>query len=194
MEKYNIIHADPPWNYRNKNTGGSMQSGAAAKYSTLTVEELCQLPVKLVADRNSVLFLWVTVPLLPEGLRVMEAWGYKYKTTLFWRKKMSLGMGFWFRGQVECLLFGIRGKVRAFRCQEPNFIQSQALKHSEKPEEFRELIERATSNSIEQPRKLELFGRQPREGWDVIGNDIDGRDIRDSLNDFLYPHSEEITQ
>ena len=159
-----------------------MKSGSSAKYPTLTVEELCALPIPDIADKNSVLFLWATVPLMPEAFEVMNAWKYKYKTMIFWRKIMSMGLGFWFRGQVEILMLGVRGKIKAFRCQEANFIQSKALKHSEKPEEFRQLIERATVN-IENPRRLEVFGRKQVDGWDVIGNDIDGRDIRGALKD-----------
>ena len=166
--KYQIIYADPPWSYRNKRTGGSMKSGAAAKYAILTTEQICQLPVKEIAGRNSVLFLWATVPLLPEAFEVMNAWGYKYKTMLTWRKIMSLGMGFWFRGQLEHLLLGVKGKVKAFRIQKPNFIQCKVGRHSEKPEEFRQLIEMTKL----QPR-LELFARQKTPGWDVWGNEVE---------------------
>ena len=157
-----------------------MKSGSSAKYPTLTVEELCALPIPDIADKNSVLFLWATVPLMPEAFEVVKAWKYKYKTSLFWRKTGRVGLGFWWRGEVELLLFGIRGKVKAFRCQEPNYIETRPTQHSSKPEEFRQLIERATAD-IENPKKVEIFGRRQAEGWDVIGNDIDGKDIRDVL-------------
>jgi len=169
--KYNIIYADPPWSYRNKNTGGSMKSGASAKYSTMTVEEICALPVQDIADRDSVLFLWVPVPLAEEGLIVLKAWGFKYKTKIFWRKIMSLGMGFWFRGQVEELLLGVKGKVKAFRCQRSNWIEAKVGKHSEKPREARELIELATFK-MPDPRRIELFARHTRPGWDAWGNEV----------------------
>ena len=81
---------------------------------------------------------------------------------------MSLGMGFWFRGQVEMLLLGIRGKVKAFRIQEANFVQAKAGKHSQKPDEFRTLIEKSNLT----PR-IELFARQKTEGWDVWGNEVE---------------------
>ena len=168
MKKYQIIYADPPWSYRNKKTGGSMKSGAGAKYPTLAVQEICELPIKDIADSNSVLFLWATVPLLPEAFEVMAAWGYKYKTMLTWRKIMSLGMGFWFRGQTEHLLLGVKGKVKAFRVQKPNFIQCKVGRHSQKPQEFRELIEMTGL----QPR-IELFAREKTDGWDVWGNEVD---------------------
>ncbi len=166
---YNVLMIDPPWSYRNKKTGGSMKSGAAAHYATLTTDEICALPVRDLADKKgSVLFLWGTVPMLPDAFRVMEAWGYKYKTMLTWRKVMSLGMGYWWRGQCEHLLFGIRGKVPAFRMQECNFIQSKAGKHSAKPVEFRELIDRAAAKGGLM-RKVELFAREAAPGWDRWG-------------------------
>lgn len=106
--RFNCLLADPPWSYRNKKTGGSMKSGAAAHYDTMTLEEICRLKVRNIAEKDSVLFLWATVPMLEEGLVVMRAWGYDYKTMLTWHKEGWLGMGFWFRGQTEHLLFGVR--------------------------------------------------------------------------------------
>lgn len=185
--KYNIIYADSPWAYRNTRTGGSLTSGSAQQYSTLSIQQLCDLPILPICEKNSVLFLWATVPLLPEALQVMNAWGFKYKTMITWRKIMSLGMGYWFRGQCEHLLFGVKGKVKAFRMQVPNFVQLKALKHSQKPEEFRQLIDQATMNMIPQ-MKLEVFARQKEcvstvNNWTYIGYDIDGKDIHDSLQE-----------
>lgn len=169
--KYDVIYADPAWSYRNKRTGGSMESGSDQKYNTMTLEEICALPVPDISAKDSVLFLWCTTPLKEYGLETMRAWGFKYKTTIYWRKIMSLGMGFWFRGQVEELLLGVRGKVKAFRLQEANFIQAKALRHSEKPEEFRQLIERATAKMPSQKR-LELFARKRADGWDSWGDEL----------------------
>lgn len=167
-KKYQIIYADPPWEYRNKKTGGSMKSGSASKYKTLSLDKICSLDIKSISHNNSVLFLWTTTPFLQGAFSVMNAWGFKYKTALYWRKIMSLGMGFWFRGQVEVLLMGVKGKVKAFRIQKTNFIQAKAQKHSQKPEEFRKLIEETKL----MPR-IELFAREPHEGWDVWGNEVD---------------------
>lgn len=169
-KKYQVIYADPPWAYRNKKTGGSMKSGSAAKYKTMTSEEVCAmgLRIKKIANPNSVLFLWVTTPLLPECLPVLKAWGYKYKTAIYWRKIMSLGMGFWFRGQIEICLLGVKGKIKAFRLQIPNFIQSKALKHSEKPREMRDIIEK-----INLKPRIELFARQKTKEWDVWGAEVE---------------------
>jgi N6-adenosine-specific RNA methylase IME4 len=83
--------------------------------------------MNIPAEKDSVCFLWITVPLLPDGFKVLEAWGYKYKTMITWRKIMSLGMGFWWRGQTEHLLFGIKGKIKAFRMQEKNIIEAHPI-------------------------------------------------------------------
>ena len=155
-----------------------MNSGSIAKYQTMSLDEICNLPISDIADKDSVLFLWVTCPMMEEGLQVMKAWGYKYKTKIYWRKIMSLGMGFWYRGQVEELWLGVKGKVKAFRIQKPNFIQSKARKHSQKLEEARQLIEMVDLN----PR-IELFAREKTPGWTSIGYDISGKDIREELRD-----------
>ena len=165
--EYKCILADPPWQYANKNTGGSMSSGAGNKYPTMPLDEICALPVHEIADTDSCLFLWATTPLLPEAFKVMEAWGFNYKTAIYWRKIMSMGLGFWFRGQVEVCLFGVRGKIKAFRCQSPNFIQTKVRKHSQKPDEMYGLIE-----SLGIDPKIELFARNRRQGWDTWGNQV----------------------
>lgn len=170
MKKYKIIYADPSWEYENKRTGGSLTSGAQSKYPTMSLEEIKRMDIKKIAHKDSVLFLWITVPLLPNGFEVLKSWGYQYKTSLFWRKIMSLGMGFWFRGQVEVLLIGIKGNVKAFRSQRPNFLQTKAKKHSEKPHEIYGLIEEI-SNKFDLNPKIELFVRNRREGWDSWGNE-----------------------
>lgn len=165
--KYRIIYADPPWHYRNKRTGGSLVSGAEAKYPVMGIAEIGKLPVSDIADDNSALFLWATTPMLQDAFYILNEWGFRYKTAIYWRKIMSLGMGYWFRGQVEVCLLGIRGKIKAFRIQKANFIQTKALRHSEKPVEMRQLIE---ATGLE-PR-IELFARQRVEGWDCWGNEV----------------------
>jgi len=165
--KYRTILADPPWQYRNKKTGGSMKSGSAFKYLTMSTKEICNLSViKEISAKDSVLFLWATIPMLQDAFKVMDSWGFVYKTSIIWRKIMSLGMGFWFRGQCEICLVGIKGKIKAFRCQKANFIQSKARKHSQKPEEFFNLIEPVISYPA-----IELFARERREKWDSWGNE-----------------------
>ena len=169
-KKYKIIYADPPWSYRNKKTGGSMKSGSIQKYNIMPLEEIKALPIRDIADKNSALFLWVTCPMQYEGMEVMTAWGYKYKTKIYWRKIMCLGMGFWFRGQVEECWLGVRGNMKAFRIQKANFIQTKVRKHSQKPDEVRGLIEMTGLNP-----KIELFAREETVGWDVWGNEVKDR-------------------
>ena len=143
-----------------------MTSGASTKYPTMELKDICEMDIEQISEKNSCLFLWATTPLLPEGFEVMKAWGFKYKTTIYWRKIMSLGLGYWFRGQVEPCLFGIKGKIKAFRCQKANFMQSRVRKHSQKPDEMYGLIE-----SLNLDPKIELFARSGRVGWDVWGNE-----------------------
>lgn len=168
-KRYQVIYADPPWSYSNKKTGHTIVSGAATHYPAMTVEAIKAVPVPDLVEKNAVLFLWAVNPLLPEAFEVMDAWGFSYKTTITWKKIMSLGMGFWWRGQTEFLLFGVRGKVKAFRMQEANIISLKVGRHSEKPHEFRQLIERAT---LHMPGKLEMFARSNWPGWDVFGNQV----------------------
>jgi N6-adenosine-specific RNA methylase IME4 len=186
-----VIYSDPPWSYENKSTGGSMKSGVENKYSTMTNEDIATMPIADITEKDCICFMWVTVPLLPEGLGTLKAWGFKYKTMLTWRKIMSMGMGYWFRGQTEHLIIGVKGNVKAFRQQKSNFYesevfeidqcyQSKAGKHSQKPHYFRELINKAVQVSFETPVKLELFARSREgffpdleyEGWDVYGNEV----------------------
>lgn len=181
-QKYKAILTDAPWQYSNTNTGGSWKSGAANKYCTLSIEELCALKVADIADKKgSVLFFWTTTPFLVDGsaTKVIQAWGFHPKTAIYWRKIMSLGMGYWFRGQIEVCIVAIRGNVKAFRCQKPNVIQSKVRAHSQKPEELWELIEPELDKYNLFPR-VELFCRGiPRPGWDGWGNECQ---ISTSLN------------
>lgn len=178
---YNVIYADPPWEYNNKKTGGgSMVSGSKNKYEVLSIKELCELPINLIADKNSILFLWATVPLLRQAFEVMDAWGFVYKTKITWHKTGRLGIGFWTRGEVEELLLGVKGKITPFRSSIRNHIEHKILKHSEKPEIFREIIEELTSKMVHR-RMIELFACHRIDGWKCIGKDIDGMNIKDAI-------------
>lgn len=173
MKQYDIIYADPAWPYDNEKTGGSMKSGAAQKYPTMSLDEICALPLRQLTHRASACFLWATVPMLPEAMMVLAAWGFKYKTAIVWHKVGRRGLGHWYRGEVELLLLGVRGPLRAFRMQESNHVEAPVLRHSEKPDVFRQKVERAADrNSL--PARLELFARVHPTGWDVWGNDIPG--------------------
>lgn len=163
MKTYQVIYADPPWSYKNKKPRGN----ALKQYDTLSLEEISSLQIP--SAENSVLFLWITVPLLPFGFSVMEAWGFKYKTMLTWVKLRQLGVGYYYRGQTEHLLFGTKGNIKSFRTRHRNVIATMPGKHSEKPEDFRKLIEQSTYHLH---NKLELFARKESAGWDVFGNEV----------------------
>lgn len=184
--KFRSLVADPPWLYRNKKTGGSMKSGADHKYETLSLDDLCKLPVKDIADEDAVLFLWVTTPLKYEIAQagLVEKWGFSYKTTIYWRKINKLGLGFNFRGAVEECWMCTRGKIKPWRTSHPNIIQSQPRKHSQKPDEFFEMIEPSINEYGLTPR-LEMFSRTKRPGWVAIGNGVTGNDIRKDLKKLI---------
>lgn len=152
--------------------GRNGNAGAISHYNTIPLEEIKKLPIQKISDKDSVCFLWAVTPQLPEAFDVLKSWGFKYKTTITWHKTDPLynraGLGYWFRGYTEHLLFGVKGKVKAFKCQKPNVFYYPIIGHSVKPDIFRRLIEVATKNR--KPR-IELFARRPTEGWDVWGND-----------------------
>lgn len=179
-----VLLADPPWRFDNRNTGGSLTSGAEAKYQTMGLDELLALPVPSVLAGNAAGFLWVPTSLkFSHGFPCLTAWGFRYVGTVYWNKiyqGRKMGMGFWFRNQVEELLFGIRGDVKPFRCQLPNVITLPALAHSEKPLEFHRRIEAATGDPLAS-NNLELFGRRKVPGWTVTGLELTGRDVREDL-------------
>lgn len=167
---YQLVYADPPWQYTNKKTGGSMRSGAAQKYETMATKDICALKVPFAPQ--AVLFLWVTVPMLPDGLRVLGAWGFGYRTMLTWHKTGRLGTGFWFRGETEHLLLGVRGHVPTFRTRYRNHFSLPTEGHSVKPAFFRGLAHQAALHSFDAPPKLEMFARTETEGWDAHGLEV----------------------
>jgi N6-adenosine-specific RNA methylase IME4 len=127
------------------------------------------MPVAEMAAQDSTLWLWATVPLLPEAFAVMKAWGYRYKTMLTWHKVNGHGMGYWFRGHTEHVLLGVRGDVKAFRSKRRNLIENNVGRHSAKPDQIHEIIE-----ELCQPPLLELFARRKRIGWTTWGNAVEG--------------------
>ena len=173
-KKYQTIYADPPWRFQNRTGKVAPEHKRLARYGTMKLEEIKQLPVAEVADEKCHLYLWVPNALLPEGLEVMEAWGFSYKTNIIWEKVRKDGMpdgrgvGVYFRNVTEILLFGIKGDKN--RTLDPgrtqvNLIRSMKREHSRKPEEFSALIESCSSAPF-----LELFARGNRDGWDMWGN------------------------
>jgi len=172
-----ILYADCPWRYNSVRTGGSMKSGAAQHYPTMSVAELAALPVKKALPGPGLLFLWTTVPFGSDPYTVMKAWGYTYKTAIFWHKTGRKGLGYWFRGAVEVLLVGTRGTVPPFRSIRDNLIAAPVEGHSQKPEVFRQMIDEVTARYADR-RRIEFFARTAAEGWESYGFDF-GHDLRD---------------
>lgn len=167
--KYNIIYADPPWKYWE--SGNKNQS---LHYTTMTIDDICNLPIKDIADNDCVLFLWVTYPILQEAFRVIESWGFKYSTAAFvWVKKNKqkdtpfIGCGAWTRANSELCLLATKGKVMRLDASVSQIVESPIEDHSKKPDIVRELITKLVG---ELPR-VELFCRHPADGWDVWGNE-----------------------
>lgn len=167
---YSTIVADPPWPYRqNSGTITTRANHADTKpdlqYSRLSMSDLRRMPVEALAAPNAHLYLWATNPLLREAFTVMEAWGFEYKTMLTWRKLGALGMGFFFRGDTEHVLFGVRGSLPiepALRSR--NWFEAAKGRHSVKPASFYDLAEKVSPGPY-----VELFARQPRLSWDSWG-------------------------
>lgn len=167
MKKYQIIYADPPWRYDfSKDNADKIE----VHYPTMELKDIEKLVYELPIDENAVLYLWSTAPKLLEALSVMKAWGFTYKTQAVWDKGW-VGLGYWFRGQHEMLLVGVKGK---FSPPQPTARVSSVYhekkgKHSRKPDYFRNLI----AVQFPDKEKLELFARQKTEGWDVWGNEVE---------------------
>ena len=162
---YGVIYADPPWPFDVWTESGNDRA-ASNHYPTLTLEAIKALPMP--AAQDAVLFLWSTVPILPQALAVMQAWDFTYKSAIVWSKGRE-GTGYWTRNRVEFLLIGTRGNVPAPAPggQPPQVIEARRGCHSEKPAIFAEMIERLFPNV---PR-LEMFARKAQVGWDVHGNE-----------------------
>jgi len=173
MKKYDIIYADPPWSYRDRRKG---QGGAKDHYATMEINDICNLPIRKITAENAALFLWVTFPNLPEGLRVMTSWGFKYKTLGFsWIKTYEksktpvFGIGYYTKSNCEVCLLGIKGKMKPISNKISSVIISPRREHSRKPDEVRDKIIELFGDL---PR-IELFAREKTPGWDVWGNEVE---------------------
>ncbi len=163
-ELYDIIYADPPWRYDNGTPGREIER----HYPTMSDEEICALSVPAATD--AIIYLWATAPRLESALMVIRAWGFRYKTQAVWDKAIA-GMGFWFRGQHEILMVGTRGNVSPPKQADriPSVIKCQRGKHSSKPDYVRSMIEKWYPAA----KRLEMFSRLKRPGWDVFGNEVE---------------------
>ena len=164
---YSVLFGDPPWRYDFAQTRNREIEN---QYNTMELEDIKVLEVGSLCHVDSVLYLWATAPKLPEALEVMEAWGFEYKTNYVWVKD-KIGMGYWNRGQHEHLLIGTRGSFPppVPESRVPSVISAARGKHSEKPVIVYELLEKLYPDM----GKIELFARKRREGWTVMGNEID---------------------
>ena len=186
-KKYKIIYADPPWQYRVYSKKGQGRS-AENHYHTMNIKDIMALPVDKIADKDCILFLWITFPCLKEGIEVMERWGFKYKTCGFnWVKRNKkkntyfMGLGFWTRSNSEVCLIGTKGQLKRVSKSVPQKCDARIMEHSKKPAEIRERIVELCG---ELPR-VELFARDKVKGWDSLGDEIDGKDIREALREVI---------
>jgi N6-adenosine-specific RNA methylase IME4 len=174
-KKYNIIYADPPWEYKESGSGNRV---VKAHYNTMSIKDICDLPVNKIAEEKSILFLWVTFPRLKQGLEVISAWGYEYYGLGFdWVKlskngKPSWGMGYYTRQNTEICLIGVKKdknkRIKPLVRNVLSVVHSQREEHSKKPDCIREKIIEICGDL---PR-IELFARQYAEGWDCWGNEV----------------------
>lgn len=175
--RFGTILADPPWQFQNRTGKVAPEHKRLNRYGTMTLEEICALPVNEIADHPSHLYLWVPNALLPDGLKVMDEWGFRYVSNIVWHKVRKdggsdgRGVGFYFRNVTEILLFGVKGKsarTLAPGRSQVNMMQTRKREHSRKPDEQYKIIEDCSWG----PR-IELFSRGKREGWTVWGNQAD---------------------
>lgn len=176
MQLYEIIYSDPPWSYRGRKQFGFAgdvgidSGGAVMHYETLQVKEICKLNVKNISAENCLLFIWVPNPLLPDGLEVIQAWGFKYATIAFIWYKQRTNPGYYTMSECEVCYVAKKGKIpfpRGSR-NERQFIEQLRGKHSAKPAEVRNRINKMFPSQ----KKIELFARERVEGWDAWGNEI----------------------
>ena len=175
--RFATILADPPWQFQNRTGKMAPEHHRLSRYSTMTLEDIKAMPVSQSAAENAHLYLWVPNALLPDGLEVMKAWGFNYKSNLIWHKirkdggSDGRGVGFYFRNVTEILLFGVRGRnVRTLAPgrSQVNMIQTQKREHSRKPDEQYQIIESCSPGPY-----LEMFARGTRPNWTVWGNQAD---------------------
>ena len=186
-KKYDIIYADPPWRYQDKTCEGACEK----HYQTMSVDEICVLPVANLAAKDCTLFMWATYPQMQEALKVIAAWGFKYKTIAFQWVKLNrnvqvnnftiatvqdilhkvcfFGLGRWTRGNTECCLLATKGKPHRENNSVSQLIFAPLTKHSSKPPEARDRIKTLLGGGM---HSIELFAREQVEGWDCWGDEV----------------------
>jgi N6-adenosine-specific RNA methylase IME4 len=175
LEKFSTILADPPWQFSNRTGKMAPEHRRLSRYTTMTIPEICQLPVPQLARPKSHLYLWVPNALIREGLEVMKSWGFTYKTNVVWYKIRKdggpdgRGVGFYFRNVTELILFGVRGPMRTLKPgrTQVNILSTRKREHSRKPDELYDIVEGCSPGPY-----LELFARHGRPGWSQWGDQI----------------------
>jgi len=181
---FTTLYADPPWRFNDK-----LDPTRTLEYPTLSSEDLMRLPINKIMAENSHCYLWSTSSHLHEAFHILQAWGFQYKTLIPWIKltkngKNHFGMGHYFRATHEPLLFGVKGRLKTATNNTRNMlIAKMPDRHSGKPVEMYEMIEKNSPGPY-----VELFSRVEREGWVMLGNGVDGRDIREAILDFIPDH------
>lgn len=173
---FSTVLADPPWRFQNRTGKVAPEHKRLGRYATMSLDEIKSLPVADRCAKNAHLYLWVPNALLPEGLEVMKAWGFKYTSNIIWAKRRKdggpdgRGVGFYFRNVTEILLFGVKGHMRTLdpARRQVNMIETRKREHSRKPDEQYQLIESCSPGPY-----LELFARYPQEGWYCWGAEAD---------------------
>lgn len=173
-KKFATIVADPPWQFQNRTGKVAPEHKRLNRYGTMTLQDIKEIPVQIACANTAHLYLWVPNALLPEGLEVMKAWGFTYKSNIIWYKVRKdggpdgRGVGFYFRNVTEVLLFGVRGKnartLQQGRSQ-TNIIVTRKREHSRKPDEQYNIFEGCSNGPF-----LEMFARGSRKGWTCWGN------------------------
>jgi N6-adenosine-specific RNA methylase IME4 len=176
--KFRTVLADPPWQFVNRTGKIAPEHGRLTRYPTMKLDEIAALPVEAIAAPTAHLYLWCPNALLPEGLAVMQAWGFNYKSNIVWHKVRKdggsdgRGVGFYFRNVTELMLFGVRGKnARTLPPgrRQVNLLATRKREHSRKPDEQYAIIEACSPGPF-----LELFARGTRKGWATWGNQASG--------------------
>lgn len=176
-ECFGTVLADPPWRFMNRTGKVAPEHGRLRRYETMDLDSICALPVQSVVAEAAHLYLWTPNALLADGLSVLKAWGFEYKTNLVWYKTRKdggpdgRGVGFYFRNVTELVLFGVRGAMRTLAPgrSQVNLIQARKREHSRKPDGLYDIIEACSPGPY-----LELFARHGRPGWYQWGDELDG--------------------
>lgn len=163
-KKYDVIVIDPPWQYTNKRIDDKTQKGVVP-YQDMTIDEIAAMPIPMLAAADCILWLWTTNAFIHEAYHLIEGWGFTQKTVLTWGKS-QMGLGRWLRGKTEHCIMSVLGKPIVNLTNQTTFLYGRSREHSRKPEKFYELVQKLCPG-----RKIELFARQERIGWDFFGDE-----------------------